>query len=277
MRMATILSIVLLSGAVSGCSGGSTAAPAPPATNAPSATAFQNPAQTPTQTPTPTPTAVGQGYAGTSRAKDGDGYTFDVTYSYKPSSITVLTAAEKPGFNSIQVTLTSTISVKNTTPGRDIHFGSGSNGTPHLFIAAAFKQDSPVCKDVVFSDQKYAQSCLVMLSYGELHATLAAGQSTELSPVYAGSDSTGVIGNPGPVEAGVAHVADADVAAVKAALAHPDDFEVIYLGDDASRFIESCPRGVGQPVQQGEAIQVPLFSKSGVCHEPQRAAQPVAG
>lgn len=236
----------------------------------------ETPAVTPSSSstvPEPAPSQIDTGgFSGVAHIKDKDGYTFDVNYSYAPKSFNVVTADEKPGMNSLVIKLSSTFSLQNTTAGRKVTFQSVSGiveplSDPHFYLIALWKGTSPVCSSALQTPSPDAR-CGILLSFGRVVEDLPVGGSSSLT-VYAGLENGGG-------DAGIAHVPDANLAAVKNALSAPDDFVLAYSAGDTPRFVGTCPnpdldKAMSDSFSPGGAASIfnngfmPLYSKSGTC------------
>ena len=266
-RLGFVLALSAAIGLASGCSAPASgkAAVDPPPTTAAETSA----APDPTPTPTPAEPQAGDAISGTALITDADGYAFSVKYKYVPQAVEKEIASEKPGFTSLVVNLNAEFTVVNTTPGRDIAFRSNvSDQVAKISLVGLWPSTSAAC---TYSAQGTAtdgpKTCGVVLAQLYLPSTLGAGQ-TIASPVYAG--------RPGNA-AGLAHVPDAEVAAVTTLLGHPESYIIAYSGDDAQRFANTCPNpdlkfyidhmmfpDVSDYMNYNDGY-MPIFSPSGNC------------
>lgn len=225
--------------------------------------------------PTASPTQA-DGATGTVSVKDADGYTLNVKYSYSLLSVDKVIASEKPGLNSAVMREHSTISVINTTPGRDLTFERVTGITPplsdpHLYLVGLWKLTSPVCSVAVegqmIDSSGPVKYCGVTIAFGRLPDTVSAGQTVDLQ-VYSGLEN-------GVGLAGVAHVPDADYPAVSEALQHPDNFEIVYSAQDNARFASSCAPGDDSDAGGANVYNgVPLWARTGRCNQYSGISQP---
>lgn len=185
-------SLVVAVASLTACSSASTSGPdAAPATGVQVAT--------PTPTPTPTPTAdPNTGLNQTVTIQDGQGYTASLSADLQLGPWVTSTANSLPGHAAATSSLNGTVTVKNTTSGRN---------TPLTFLVRAgleFPAASSACAaqgpelglpvmgvsmPVKTNDGKY---CLVFLTELNGNATLADGQTVRLD-LFPGTGDPGVV------------------------------------------------------------------------------------
>lgn len=219
--------------------------------------------------PTPTPdTAVSR----TVHVEDMDGYTFDVTYRYDPRRPERSLANDKPGYSSLIDRFGLTISITNTTPGRNLVFKNYDGITspqdqPQLLLVASWKGNDPICqaeyldKTESFTGTRIMRNfyggapeidrgCSVVLGFGRIPIGLGPNETYELT-VYSGNDRGFV--------AGLAGIPDASYDDVAQSYAEPANIAIFYQGPDSRRFVPDC---------KNYGMQVPLEPSFFTCWMP---------
>ena len=246
---AGIAAAVAMAGLLAGCS-----APTPGnQTSSSSATVTSPSVAATTSAPTTTPPVV----QGVAHIKDGDGYTFDVTYALTPVSYTKDVASEKPGYNAIRIAVRASLTVTNTTAGRTISFQPVTgviNGEPMVELEAYWPRSSVMC--AALKATIYPR-CSLKMAFTRPGTELNA-DATSTAETFAG-----FLG----IAPGVAHVPDASYDAVLAALKHPAGYAITYTGYDNDRFNDTCPA-------QKNDVAIPIFDTSGACGATSPLSQP---
>jgi len=189
----------------------------------------------PTAVPTVAATPAG-GISGVVHVKDKDGYTFDVAYTYSPLRIEKSVANNKPGFSSALIRSRISLSVTNTTPGRNLTFapfsGVDPNQRPYVALIATWSPTSPMCRDLNSLTETSEQTCSMWLGFGRIMQPLGPDETVELSTDSGGPGGGGV--------AGIGRIPDSSYEAVSTGLEHPDGYSIVYSATDAGRFSTLC-------------------------------------
>jgi hypothetical protein len=187
---------------------------------------------------------------------DSDGYTFDISISYS-SAVQKSIADDLPGQASALIGFSETVTVTNTTPGRNLAFtaytGLVNNlGDPALFLEAVWKSGNPVC---VAAGQPNT-ACGVTISTARLPSSIDAGGAADLT-VYNGLPN-------GNGAAGIAALPESAWDGIASQLSSPDDYYVFYYGKDATRFLTIFP-SCAPIASSGLSVGPVIWSLSGSC------------
>lgn len=174
---------------------------------------------------------------------DNNGYTFDISYTYRLISIDKSVANDKPGKASAAVSFQLSMSITNTTPQRNLAFQSYSGiveplNQPEISFAAVYNAESEVCQAIAERDGGSGDRphCVVWLGYGRIPSGFGRDGVLELQ-VYAGTGAaSGFRGN----FAGVWGIDESSFDAVSSSLENPTRYVLVYWGPDGQRFGERC-------------------------------------
>ncbi len=200
----------------------------------------------------------------TVNVKTDDGYTFKVRYSIELAGGDKDIKKEKPGYAALRMKVPASMTIINTTSGRELNFGSGvlywsqKRYAGRLTVFGLYPADSTVCElrlsSEVNAPKEFCAIDLVAATIGPYDPSkqpLEPGETRDLRPFGLIQPSDAIWDYPsethrridkmsGPLL--IAGIPEEDFASVRESLSRPQAFGLVYDGSDYGNVVQlSCP------------------------------------